>query len=636
MQLLYFLENLRTPFLDSFFSLITQLGSETLFLAIAIVLFWCVSKRDGYYLLTAGFFGTLINQSLKLICRIPRPWVRDPDFTIVESARAGATGYSFPSGHAQNAACALGCAARSTKHTVLRVLCVLLILLTGLSRMYLGVHTPLDVGVSLLIGVVLVFALYPLFERSERQPRCFYITVGALALFSAIYVLVVECYPWSADVDADNLAYGLKTGYLLLGCSCALLLAHFVERKYIRFETSAPWWAQILKVVLGLTLVLALKAGLKPLLRMLWDHYLCTTALRYFLIVLFAVCVWPLSFPWFQRGCPLSRRAKKALIILLCILLVLAILLGLLFWVVTRDTKAAPIRTDGAENSLITPLGTTMLSGHRAGGGIAPENTLMALKNCVQSTDYELDIFEFDIHLTADGVPVLLHDATLDRTSDAAEYFGRENVDVGSCTLEELKQLNMGEQFVDANGQRPYAGLRGDEIPDELRIITLSEALDYLESNGGYHYIIEIKNAGDTGRAAADVLYDTLVEYGCLERTIVGTFHNEITQYLDERYPDMPRSAGVQECIKFYFCSLLNWKVDEDTFRFVALQIPTTDYVINLGTSRVINYAHRNGIAVQYWTINDPEEMARLQSIGADAIMTDVPDQAAGVLVQPE
>ena len=276
-----------------------------------------------------------------------------------------------------------------------------------------------------------------------------------------------------------------------------------------------------------------------------------------------------------------------------------------------------------------------MLSGHRAGGGIAPENTMMALRNCVQSDDYQLDIFEFDIHLTADGVPVLLHDATLDRTSDAPEYFGQTEVDVGTKTFAELKNLNMGETFVADDGSMPFAGLRGDAVPAELRIISLEEALEYLESNGHYGDIIEIKNGGEMGCRAADILYQTLVEFDCLNRTVVGTFHNEITAYMDETYPDMYRSAGMMECVEFYLYSLLNLPADEDTFGFVALQIPTTDYVINLGTSRVINYAHKNNIAVQYWTINDPAEMARLQSIGADAIMTDVPDQGAQVLVQP-
>ena len=69
---------------------ITHLGGRTAFLAVAIFIFWCVDKHEGYYLLTVGFLGTVLNQFLKLLCRIPRPWVLDPDFTIVESARAEA------------------------------------------------------------------------------------------------------------------------------------------------------------------------------------------------------------------------------------------------------------------------------------------------------------------------------------------------------------------------------------------------------------------------------------------------------------------------------------------------------------------------------------------------------------------
>ena len=635
MQFLYVLERIRTPFLDSFLSLITHLGSETLFLAIALVVYWCVSKKQGYYLMTVGFWGTLVNQFLKLICQIPRPWVKDPEFTIVESARAGADGYSFPSGHTQNVVSVLGCPARCTRRLGLRIVCIVLILLTGLSRMYLGVHTPLDVGVALLIGIVLILALYPVFTHIEEKPGRFYLTVGALAVCSLAYVLFAQWHRWPADMDAANLESGLKNGYVILGCSCGMLLAFWLERKYINFTVKAVWWAQILKVVLGLALVLVLKAGLKPLFKMIYDGHILTTAVRYFLIVLFAACVWPRTFGWFSRGCPLGRRGKRALKAVGILLLVLVVLLGLLFWTVTRDTADDPVETAGDANPLITELGTTMLSGHRAGGGIAPENTLMALKNCVENDFYELDIFEFDIHLTADGVPVLLHDDTLDRTSDAAEFFGETEVSVGSKTFAELKNLNMGETFVTDSGQTPCAGLRGDAIPEDLRIISLEEALTYLEANGHYNYIIEIKNSGEVGYQAADILYQTLAEFGCLERTVVGTFHNEITAYLDETYPDLPRSAGVSECLKFYLYSLLGLEAKEGAFRFVALQIPTTDYVVNLGTSRVVNYAHQNHIAVQYWTINDPAEMARLQSIGADAVMTDVPDQAVGVLIQP-
>lgn len=307
MQFLYFLEGLRTPMLDKFFSLITHLGEETVFLAVAIIVFWCFSKHCGYYLLTTGFFGTLINQCLKLVCRIPRPWVRDPDFTIVESARAEATGYSFPSGHTQSVATTLGCPARYSRSFVLRVICVVLILLTGLSRMYLGVHTPADVLVSLAVGLVLVFGLHPVFKNAEKKPGPMYLAMGILVVCSAAFVLFVEFHQWPADIDPHNLESGMKNAYLLLGVSVAMLIAAPVERNCIAFSTKAPFWAQVLKVVLGLAIVLGLKAGLKPPLVALFNGHHAATAIRYFVLVIFAALVWPLTFKWFGKGCPLRK-----------------------------------------------------------------------------------------------------------------------------------------------------------------------------------------------------------------------------------------------------------------------------------------------------------------------------------------
>ena len=295
MQVLYLLEEIRNPVLDTFFSLITHLGSETLFIAIAITVFWCVNKRTGYYLLTVGFFGTLLNQFLKLVCRVPRPWVRDPDFTIVEAARADATGYSFPSGHTQSITGSMGCLARASKSTGVRIFCVTLIALTAFSRMYLGVHTPADVGTSLVIGTVLVFALYPLFERCKNDPGLMYIIVGVLTACSLAYLLFVELYPWGADIDPHNLKSGLKNGYTLFGCGLGMLLSYHVENRYVRFEEKATWQGQALKLILGFAIVLAIKAGLKPVLEAVLPA-MPARAVRYFIMVVFAACIWPLTF----------------------------------------------------------------------------------------------------------------------------------------------------------------------------------------------------------------------------------------------------------------------------------------------------------------------------------------------------
>lgn len=308
MQILYWLESIRNPVLDGVFSVVTMLGEETFFLALSILVFWCISKQNGYFMLTVGLLGTALNQFLKLLFRVPRPWVRDPNFTIVESAREAASGYSFPSGHTQNAAAGLGAPARFAKRRWLQVILIVLVLLVGLSRMYLGVHTPADVGVSLLLGCLLVLVLYPLFQKSEENPVYLYGAISALLACSVLYLCFVYLTKWPADIDTHNLESGIKNGWLLLGCSAGMLVACPLERKYIHFDVHAPLWAQIVKTAIGLALVLGVKSGLKPVLNLLFAGHIAATAPRYFLVVVFAVCVWPLTFGWFAKGCPLKRK----------------------------------------------------------------------------------------------------------------------------------------------------------------------------------------------------------------------------------------------------------------------------------------------------------------------------------------
>lgn len=301
MELLYALEKIRTPFLDTVMGLVTNLGGEAAFIAAAIIVFWCLNKSCGYYMMTVGFAGTIINQFLKLWFRIPRPWVKDPSFTIVESARADATGYSFPSGHTQNAFAVFGAPARFYKSTALRIAFVLLIALTAFSRMYVGVHTPLDVGVSLIVGTVLVFVIYPFFRDMDKNPKKVYIIFAIFIVMAAAFVAFVELYDFPADIDPDNYAEGLKNAYMMLFCAVGLLLTFFIDTKYVRFPTQAVWWAQIIKVVLGLGILLALKAVLKAPLLALFGGHSIAHGVRYFIVILFAGVVWPMTFKYFAR-----------------------------------------------------------------------------------------------------------------------------------------------------------------------------------------------------------------------------------------------------------------------------------------------------------------------------------------------
>lgn len=301
MEFLKLLEKIRNPVFDFIFSLITYCGDEIIFMAVAIILFWCVSKKDGYYVLTVGFVGTIINQFLKLAFRIPRPWVKDPNFTIVESAREAATGYSFPSGHTQNSVGTFSSIAYSFKQGWLRIVCIALAILVPFSRMYLGVHTPLDVGVSIVIALLLVFALKPIMDKAEKSPMVMYIFLGLMLTIAIAFVLYVELYNFPADIDEHNYASGLKNAYTLLGALLGMIVAYPIEKKYINFQVEDKWYIQIVKVALGLGVILGIKAGLKPVLYFICNNHPCADAIRYMIIVLFAVCVYPLLFPVFRK-----------------------------------------------------------------------------------------------------------------------------------------------------------------------------------------------------------------------------------------------------------------------------------------------------------------------------------------------
>lgn len=304
MEVLYALESIRVPWLDTVMGAITHLGEETVFMVAALFVFWCVSKRHGYYLLAIGFAGTVLNQFLKLLFRIPRPWVLDSDFTIVESARAQATGYSFPSGHSQNAIGTFGGIARFTRRKWVRVAAIVVAVLVPLSRMYLGVHTPLDVGVAAVIAVALVFALYPLMERSDSQHGVMGAVLAVMLALAVGYLLFVSLYPFPADVDAANLAHGVENAWKLLGATVGMLVGWWLDVRFIHFDTRAVWYVQLIKLVGGLALLLGIRAALKaPLAAALGAG--AGGAVRYGVMVLFAAAVWPMVFA------PLCRALEK-------------------------------------------------------------------------------------------------------------------------------------------------------------------------------------------------------------------------------------------------------------------------------------------------------------------------------------
>lgn len=299
MEFLYFLEELRMPGLNEFFLAVTKLGEETAFLVIALIVFWCVDKHRGYFVMVVGFFGTLASQCMKILCRVPRPWVLDPEFTILEQAREAASGYSFPSGHTQTAVGTLGAIATTEKKGWIRTVCIVLAVLVGISRMYIGVHTPQDVIIGALLSVGFILVLYPAMMKNEGRG-----TPAVLALLTAlctVYLIFMELYPFPQDTNAHNLESAMKNAYTLMGCMAGMLIVYPVEMKYVRFTVDAVWWAQLLKIIGGLVVVLLVKEGLRGPLELLFAGHLAARSARYCLIVLTAGILWPMTFRFFSR-----------------------------------------------------------------------------------------------------------------------------------------------------------------------------------------------------------------------------------------------------------------------------------------------------------------------------------------------
>ena len=298
MEFLYLLEKIRMPGLNELMLMVTTLGEETAFLVIGLIVFWCVDKRKGYYVMSVGFLGTMVNQIMKITFRIPRPWVRDPKFTILEEARAAAGGYSFPSGHTQSAVGTLGSVAVFAGKKWLRTACIVLAVLVAFSRMYVGVHTPADVLVASVCAVVLVLALKkPVLQGGHKEMK---IVFAGMIAVSLAFLAYVHFWNFPADIDTGNLTSAFRNAYTMLGCTTGMAIVYLVDTKWLNFSVEAKPWEQFGKIVFGLLAVLAVKEGLRAPLELLLPVY-PARAVRYFLVVITAGILWPMTFPYFRK-----------------------------------------------------------------------------------------------------------------------------------------------------------------------------------------------------------------------------------------------------------------------------------------------------------------------------------------------
>ena len=280
-----------------------------------------------------------------------------------------------------------------------------------------------------------------------------------------------------------------------------------------------------------------------------------------------------------------------------------------------------------------------MLAAHRGGSLNNPENTLKAFKAAVNN--YGNDIIESDIWLTKDEKIVFSHDKSIDRMSDVKLFDNtKEEHLISDYTLDELQNFNMGYGFKNKNNEYPYKDLvsvdqvdRKDVLKaNDLQILEVEQLFnEYYVSKPDLLFIVEIKNGGEKGYKAANVLDDLLTNKypNYKNNVVVGTFHDEIAKDLKANHPTILRGASTGEARDFVLTQMFGVNIFNKA-DFVCLQIPTSYNLkgikFTLDKKTFINRAHRRNMAVQYWTINDANEMKHLAKLGCDCIMTDDPE----------
>lgn len=326
------------------------------------------------------------------------------------------------------------------------------------------------------------------------------------------------------------------------------------------------------------------------------------------------------------------RKLHKAGIIIGSIALTLGA-----FWGVVNIIPPKKVAED---NNIWLAKDKPMISAHRGGAFLNPENTEKAFDHVIIETNY-CDIVEIDIHKTKDNILVINHDDTMDRmclTEDKAETEITKDVVIKDSTYEELLQYNMGRNFVDLNGNKPYENLTLQEADAQnLTIMTLEEFLTKYEKYD-FKLYLEIKEAGEEANKTADMvqdLFDQSKYSTWRDRTMVISFTNSVVDYIAENYPDQAVGALGYKIAGQLITTTLGLSTLAPV-NYQSLQSQMTNsagpITINCATKAMVRAAHRRNQSVTYWTINQEEQMKEIISIGADVITTNAPDVLAKLL----
>ena len=239
-----FLQQFSNPFLDKLALAITALGDEMFFILVAVAIFWCVDKKFGFRIINVYLISAATMAGMKQIFRRPRPF----ETGEVKSIGAKSSGYSFPSGHSHSAASLTTQSALKSRKSWIIIAGALFTALVMLSRVYLGQHYLSDVLAGCSLGIILGITLTFLYGFIEKYDDKICLVISPLCLVIAIILVALK-------VESGQV-------YDVLGGYGAATLAYTLEKSYVRLNVRCEWWKQIIKIMVGAVIVLAVKEGL--------------------------------------------------------------------------------------------------------------------------------------------------------------------------------------------------------------------------------------------------------------------------------------------------------------------------------------------------------------------------------------
>lgn len=615
MTYLLLLQNLREAtagVFDAFMLQVTALGESLITFLLLAFVYWCADKRAGQLMAFNVSFACWLNQWIKRVFKVERPWIKDSRIVPVQEAIAGAGDYSMPSGHTTRTMATWGAAGASAwkKWRCISVFCYGIVAAVMFSRNYLGVHTFADVAVALVLGVIILVISDFVLNYVEKSQNA----------WCDVIVCVVGC----VIIFLPMLRFGCLSN---AGAAFGFLIGWVLERRWVAFETKGSLAQKVIRFFPGAVVIFICFTSGTDIV----SHIVVPKYAGFFVqgfASFFIMFLYPFMFHVWESETldkTVKRKLKRWISLLVAGFLVLLIAVGAYRTVknyknmglnlneiaemtdaepaedesvaagqadtgLAEDESVAAEQTDAGENNQ-----DVLVIAHRGYSGIAPENTLAAFAYAI---DIGADMIELDVQLTKDNVLVVFHD------TDMARITGVTGT-VSDFTYAEICEMDAGGWFSD--------GFAGEKIP------TLSEALELI-SDSELGIYLELKDIGEV-QGFAEAVAQEVLNYQMQDRVVFASFCYDYLKIIKEMDNTLP----------------VLYNTNTDDADGLITNYPAEYYGLNVSKLQedTIAKIQAAGSKAYVYTVNEPSQMREVMALGADGIVTNYP-AIAQIIIREE